>query len=473
MGGQVSWLIPAALVALAALLWLSRRSPRMDRTRSAAILWGGWLVLTGLVFSYMSGIIHPYYTVALAPAVGALTGIGAAVLWRDRHTVFARVTMAAMLAVTAGWAWVLLGRSPGWYPWLRVAILAAALGSAAAILVPRRPLAALGGAGRGRMLLAAVPVSLAVAAGLGGPLAYSINTAATAHTGALPSAGPAVAAGFGPGRFGPGGPGGFGGFGNRFRGVAGGGFPAGAGTGGGAAGLGGSGAGSGRGGLSGGQPGGGRFPGGFGERAGRYRPVPGRRRRPRIRRWRRPRRQHAGQQRAHHASHDRLRGLHVGRGHRRLGERRPAPARPGQPVLAIGGFNGTDPTPTLAQFERLVSEHKIHYFVGQNRSSFGGGSGAAPDIASWVEAHFTAQTVGGVTVYDLACTVIIADGWPPVRRGPPRRRRQPPAVSAASFCSTISPSIWIWISSLTTSLPSRIALKLRPKSFLLILVVAL
>jgi len=74
----------------------------------------------------------------------------------------------------------------------------------------------------------------------------------------------------------------------------------------------------------------------------------------------------------------------------------------GQPVLAIGGFNGTDPAPTLAQFERLVSEHKIHYFVGQNRSSFGGGSGASSDIASWVEAHYTAETVGGVTVYDLA-----------------------------------------------------------------------
>ena len=54
--------------------------------------------------------------------------------------------MIAMLAVTAVWAWVLLGRSPGWYPWLRVAILAVALGSAAAILLPRRPPAALGGA---------------------------------------------------------------------------------------------------------------------------------------------------------------------------------------------------------------------------------------------------------------------------------------------------------------------------------------
>src|SRR5262249_59966697 len=99
MGGQVSWLIPAALVALAALLWLSRRSPRTDRTRAAALLWGGWLVLTGLVFSYMSGIIHPYYTVALAPAAGALTGIGAAALWRDRH---ARVAPAAPGGPPAG-----------------------------------------------------------------------------------------------------------------------------------------------------------------------------------------------------------------------------------------------------------------------------------------------------------------------------------------------------------------------------------
>jgi 4-amino-4-deoxy-L-arabinose transferase-like glycosyltransferase len=401
MGGQVSWLIPAALVALAALLWLSRRSPRTDRARAAALLWGGWLVLTGLVFSYMSGIIHPYYTVALAPAVGALTGIGAAALWRERHTLFARVAMVAMLAVTAGWAWVLLGRSPGWYPWLRVAVLAAALGSAAAILVPRPPPAALGGAGRGRMFLAAVPVLLAMTAGLGGPLAYSINTAATAHTGALPSAGPAVAAGFGAGRFGPGG---FGGFGNRFRG-AGSQFPGGAGTGGGA-GLGGSGAGStGRGGLPGGSSGGpasgGRFPGGIGGGQGGAGRFPG---------------GFGG------------RGFGGGGGlggntqvssaltalltagsagytwaAATAGSESAAPLQlaTGRPVLAIGGFNGTDPAPTLAEFERLVSEHKIRYFVGQNRSSFGGGSGAAAEITSWVEAHFTARTIGGVTVYDL------------------------------------------------------------------------
>ena len=74
----------------------------------------------------------------------------------------------------------------------------------------------------------------------------------------------------------------------------------------------------------------------------------------------------------------------------------------GKPVMAIGGFNGTDATPTLAQFERLVAAGEIHYFVGANQASFGGGSGPAAQITAWVRAHFTAEAVGGVTVYDLA-----------------------------------------------------------------------
>jgi hypothetical protein len=73
----------------------------------------------------------------------------------------------------------------------------------------------------------------------------------------------------------------------------------------------------------------------------------------------------------------------------------------GEPVMSIGGFNGTDPAPSLAQFRRLVAEHEIHYFVGANAHSFGGGSGAASAITRWVAAHFTARTVGGETVYDL------------------------------------------------------------------------
>ena len=126
MGSQASWLIPAAVIGLVALLWLSRRSPRTDRTRAAALMWGGWLVVTGLVFSFMSGIIHPYYTIALAPAIGALTGIAAVTLWRIRDRMVARLTLTAMLAATAAWTWVLLGRTPGWYPWLRIVVVLAA-----------------------------------------------------------------------------------------------------------------------------------------------------------------------------------------------------------------------------------------------------------------------------------------------------------------------------------------------------------
>src|SRR6202034_4280236 len=112
-----------AMIAFVAMLWVSRRSARTDRTRAAALLWGGWLVVAGLVLSYMSGTTHSYYSIALAPPIGALTGIGAVGLWRIRHTWFARAAMAVALLATGAWAWVLLGRSPGWYPWLRVLIL--------------------------------------------------------------------------------------------------------------------------------------------------------------------------------------------------------------------------------------------------------------------------------------------------------------------------------------------------------------
>ena len=72
----------------------------------------------------------------------------------------------------------------------------------------------------------------------------------------------------------------------------------------------------------------------------------------------------------------------------------------GEPVMAIGGFNGTDPAPTLAEFEALVAQHKIHYYIGANSQSFGGGRGSSA-IASWVASHFTKETIGGTTVYDL------------------------------------------------------------------------
>ncbi len=76
----------------------------------------------------------------------------------------------------------------------------------------------------------------------------------------------------------------------------------------------------------------------------------------------------------------------------------------GAPVMPIGGFNGTDPSPTLAQFKAYVAAGKVHYFIGGggfDGGMRGGGSGSGEQISSWVAASFTAQTVGGTTIYDL------------------------------------------------------------------------
>ena len=207
-GGQISWLLPAALISLGAMLWVSRRAARTDRTRAAALLWGGWVLVTGLVFSYMNGIIHPYYMVALAPGIAALVGIGATALWQARLGPAGRITAAAAIAATAVWAYVLLDRTPDWLPWLRWVIVIAGVAGAVAVLAgpslagPR----GLAGSRGARRALLAVPLGLALVAGLAGPTAYALDTVNSSYTGAIVSAGPQSGVGFG------GGPGGGGGF---------------------------------------------------------------------------------------------------------------------------------------------------------------------------------------------------------------------------------------------------------------------
>jgi 4-amino-4-deoxy-L-arabinose transferase-like glycosyltransferase len=195
MGGQASWLLPASLVALAVGLWIRRRAPRTDRTRAALLLWGGWLIVSGLVFSLGSGVIHTYYTVALAPAIAALVAIGGSVLWRARDTLGARVVLALTVLLTAVWAWVLLDRTPGWESWLRVVILVSAVVAVAGLLAAP----ALRRFGRRVTLATAVFAAVACVAG---PVAYSAQTITTAHGGSIPSAGPSSAGssfGFGGG----------------------------------------------------------------------------------------------------------------------------------------------------------------------------------------------------------------------------------------------------------------------------------
>ena len=349
VGGQIAWLLPAALLLLAAGLWLTRRMPRTNRARAAFALWGGWLVVTGLVFSFMQGIFHPYYAVALAPAVGALVGMGATGLWEVRRHPTMRRWLAATLAVTAVWSYVVLRRTPDWHPGLAPLVLVVGLVVAALVAAIPRVTSR-------RAVLAVAAAGLLVA--LTGPAAYSLDTAATPHGGAIPSAGPTVPGARG-GPFGPGGgrfrgaPGGFGGFG---QGLGPGGFGPGAFARGGARG--------GLGGLLDGSTPDAELVALLQQDADRYTWV------------------------AAAIGSNSAAGVQLATG---------------DPVMAIGGFNGSDPAPTLAQFQQFVAEGRIHYFLGGGRMGRAmGGSDAAREISAWVQERFTPTTVGGVTVYDLS-----------------------------------------------------------------------
>lgn len=215
----------------------------------------------------------------------------------------------------------------------------------------------------------AVAVAALVAA-LAGPAAYTVDTVLAAHTGAIPSAGPAVAGGNGgPG----GGPGGFGGPPNGNGGFAGGPPP--------------------------GAFAGGGFPGGPGAFAGGGFPdgpggngtVGG------LLDASRPGSTLVSLLQSNASAYTWVAatvGANSAAGYQLAAD---------QPCMAIGGFNGSDSWPTLAEFESLVQQHRIHYFIA------GGGPGGvtsstSSSIRSWVAAHFSATSVDGVTVYDLTAT---------------------------------------------------------------------
>ena len=84
LGGHIAWLHSRRPDPRARGLWIIGRRPRTDVRRAALLLWGATLVVTGLTFSLMDGIFHQYYTVALAPSIGALVGIGCWLLWTRR-----------------------------------------------------------------------------------------------------------------------------------------------------------------------------------------------------------------------------------------------------------------------------------------------------------------------------------------------------------------------------------------------------
>jgi 4-amino-4-deoxy-L-arabinose transferase-like glycosyltransferase len=349
LGGQIAWLLPFSLVGGAAGLALRLRARRTDPARAAYLMWGLWLVTHALVFSFMTGIIHSYYAVALAPAIAALVGAGAVDLWRlrSRHA-WGGLPLAAAVAISAVVAWQLLERSPSFAPGLSIAVLGGGLLAAVILSMPahRAP----SRTQRGAALVAGMVL-------LAGPASFVVDTMATAYSGGDPSAGPvAVDASGGPG-------------GGGQPGVDGSGRP------------------------GGGPPGGG--PGGLGGF-----PVTG-----------------TGPALADGgssvdtalvsyllANQDGATWIVATTSAQAAGSLELAA---GEPVMAMGGFTGSDPAPTLDEFKQLVADGEVRYVLVSGMGGFGGpgAGGTTSQIDTWAESVGNVVDYGGSgsgTLYDVS-----------------------------------------------------------------------
>jgi 4-amino-4-deoxy-L-arabinose transferase-like glycosyltransferase len=189
MGGQISWLIPFALVALISGLVLRGRAPRTDARRAALLLWGGWFVLHYLTFALAEGTFHPYYVTAMAPGVAALAGIGGVLLhhaFREGSAAKWAWVLPAAIAVSTVWAVVLLQRVSGSGTLYTVAEVVAGVAGAVAVI------GLLLGRFTGRQRLAGIAALAAVVALLAGPAAYSVSAATSSTNGTNPTAGPST-----------------------------------------------------------------------------------------------------------------------------------------------------------------------------------------------------------------------------------------------------------------------------------------
>ena len=376
LGGQISWLIPFAGVALLGGLVLCGRAARTDLTRAALVLWGGWTALHYLTFALAEGTMHPYYTTALAPGIAALCGGGGVLLLRafraDRRWVW---VLPLALGVTAVWAAVLLRRASGWNTWLWPAVLVVMALAVAGLFVFRS------GASGVRLRLLAASVAAAVAAAVAGPAAYAWSVPSSGAGGGMsgtnPTAGPVTGSGFGM----PGGGGG--------RGFPGGGSD-------------GPGAGEPQGGnarADGGFPGGGMPPGGQSGQApegsvgsggtapsgtgpglgdmgvgGMGGGMGG------------ASRELIAYLKKHQDGAKWLLAVSSSQGAAQL------ILSSGEPVISMWGWSGSDKAMTLARLKELVRKGELHYVQlgGGMGGGPGGGSTVSSQVTAWVQKHGTA-----------------------------------------------------------------------------------
>ncbi|MEV2255262.1 glycosyltransferase family 39 protein [Streptomyces sp. NPDC050147] len=438
-GGQITWLLPAALILLTAALLATRRAARTDTTRAAYVAWGSALVTTAATFSFMQGMFHAYYTVALAPYIAALIGMGTTTLWQHRNQKSATTTLALTLALTAIWSHTLLTRTSGYLPWLRWTILATGLTAALALPLAKQltqrnrqstghqpgqqpgqrteqQLEQQNGQRNGQQpgqptgqrlghQLALGAAALGLAASLAGPLAYTVTTLRDSHTGSIVAAGPPTPDATSPadtgepdtasspadtgeagGTSGPGaqsGPAGTGEAGDRNAPGSAESDPLGTGA---------------------------AIPAGDPDDTGGTPQPPGKADTPQ------PDSQTQTQAPSSGDIDALLNGITVSDNVKAtlltnaddytwpaatIGAQIAASYQLStqRPIMAIGGFVGTDPSPTLTQFQQHVTENKIHYLIADSQGA--APHGTSTHIWKWVTTHFQKTTIDGTTLYDL------------------------------------------------------------------------
>jgi 4-amino-4-deoxy-L-arabinose transferase-like glycosyltransferase len=301
-GFEIGWLVPAALLAFVLVLIARGRAPRTDLVRAGALLFGAWLLIDGLVLSYMKTMVHPYYSLSLAPAVAGMFAIGVHEMWSRRATWFGRVGLLVLILSTGVWSWWILSRNSGWLPALRWTILAVTI--AAAVLM----VAATTVQNRRRIAIGAALVGLTAA--LAGPTAYAVATIGQPHEGGGPTVGPASA-----------------------------------------------------------------------ERTGMG--------------W--------GQFQSDPQLEALLRSTHTPWSAATVGSSAAAGMElsTNTSVMAVGGFSGSDPVPTLAEFKDDVAQHKMTYFVVNHGRGGAFGRRAHTDITAWVMSNFSPINTATATAYDL------------------------------------------------------------------------
>lgn len=381
-GAEISWLLPAAIILLVAAAVSRGKAPRTDRVRAGVILWGSWLVVTAACLSMMQGTVHPYYVIALAPAIAGSVALGAREVLTRSSSLIWRCVAAISIIVTAVWSFRLLATTAGnWMPALRwITVILAVIGACLFVAA---------GAWEGQRARKITTSALIVAtlASLGGTSAWTFATAAQGHSGSIPTSGPVAGGGMG------------GGMGSAPTGgtsattkqsgtkpsgtVPSGTKPSGSAPSGTAS------SGSTNTGTAPTPPSGSAQSAGAGAQSANAGGTA-----------------QGGQGGSSNAALVKLLNATDSRWSAAvIGDQTAAGyiLNSDTAVLSIGGWSGTDNNVTLAQFQAYVKSGDIHYFIagGGMGGGPGGNTGSSSAITAWVKAHYKATTVGGLTVYDL------------------------------------------------------------------------